>query len=144
MDFNVLNVNHRVISGRNITEISVFTFNASVLISLFPFMGFPRGWDVAQLAEHRTGTPPTQVRFPGAARNLSPRVNFQRRLSYGVRTPPCAMACINIYAHVEDPVVHVRVRWIMETVNHPACTVGLVARLRRSWLSPGKSSRNFL
>ena len=26
-----------------------------------------RGGDVAQLVKHRTGTPPTQVRFPGAA-----------------------------------------------------------------------------
>ena len=36
----------------------------------------------------RTGTPLTQVRFPGAARDFSPRVNFQCRLSFGVRTPP--------------------------------------------------------
>ena len=46
------------------------------------------GGDVAQLVEHRTGTPLTQVRFPGAARGFSSRVNFQCRLSYGVRTPP--------------------------------------------------------
>ena len=50
-------------------------------------------------------------------------VNFQCRLSYGVRTPPCATACINICAHVKDPVVRVRVRWIMETLKYPACTV---------------------
>ena len=65
------------------------------------------------------------------------------RLSSGVRTPPCAIACINICAHVKDPVDHVRVRWITETQKHPACTVGWVARLRRSWLSPGKSNPNF-
>ena len=40
--------------------------------------------DVAQLVEHRTGTPLRQVRFLGAARDLSPR------LSYGV---PTALAC---------------------------------------------------
>ena len=40
-----------------------------------------RGGDVAHLVDHRTGTPLTQVRFPGAARNFSPRVNFQCRLS---------------------------------------------------------------
>ena len=34
-------------------------------------------------------------------------------------------------------VVHVRVRWIMETRKHPACTVRRVARLCRSWLSRG-------
>ena len=60
--------------------------------------------------------------FPsGAARNFSSRVNFQCRLAYGVRTPPCAIACIFICAHVKDPVVHVRLRWIMETLKHPAC-----------------------
>ena len=35
---------------------------------------------VAQLVERRTGTAPTQVRFPGAARDFSPNVNFQCRL----------------------------------------------------------------
>ena len=103
-----------------------------------------RGWDVAQWVEHRIGTLPTQVRFPGAARNFSPRVSFQFRLPYGVRTPPSAIACIyDICAHVKDPVVHVRVRWIMETVKHPACTVGWIARLCRSWLFPGEGSPNF-
>ena len=42
----------------------------------------PEGEDVAQLLEHRTVTPLTQVRFPGAARDFSPGVNFQCRLSY--------------------------------------------------------------
>ena len=31
------------------------------------------GGDVAQLVGHRTGTPPTQVRFPGSARDFSSR-----------------------------------------------------------------------
>ena len=43
---------------------------------------------------------------------FSPRVNFRCRLAYGVRTPPCAIVCINICAHIKDPVVHVRVPWI--------------------------------
>ena len=102
-----------------------------------------RGGDVAQLVEHRTGTPPTQVRFPGAAEDFSPRVNFQCRLFYFVRTPPCAIACIYICAHVKDPGVHIRVRWIMETLKHPACSLGWVARLCRSWLLPGKATRIF-
>ena len=75
---------------------------------------------VAQLIEHLTGTPLTKVRFPATARDFSPRVKFQCRLSYGVRTPPCAIACIYICAHVKDSVVHVRVRWIMETLKQPA------------------------
>ena len=69
-----------------------------------------RDGDVIQLVEHRTGTPLTQVRFPCAARIFCPRANFQCRLSYGVRTPPCAIACFNIRTHVKDPAVHVRVR----------------------------------
>ena len=99
------------------------------------------GREVAQLVEHQTGTLPTKVRFPGAARDISPRVNFQCRLSNGVRKAPCAIARIHICAHVKDPSVHVRVRWIMETLKHPACTVGWVAQLCRSWLSPGKVTR---
>ena len=86
--------------------------------ALFPVSG----GDLAQLVERRTGTPLSQVRFPGAAMDFSPRVNFQCRLSYGVRTPSSATACLSICTHVKDPVVHVRVRWIMETLKHPACT----------------------
>ena len=75
--------------------------------------------DVAQLVERRTGTPLTQVRFPGAAKVFSPRVNFQCRL-YDVGTSPCAIACISICAHVKDPVVHVRLLWITETLKTPS------------------------
>ena len=52
------------------------------------------GGDVAQLVERRTGTPLTQVRISGAARDFSPRVNFQCGLSYGVRT---ALACYRMH-----------------------------------------------
>ena len=93
------------------------------------------------MTEHRTGTPLTQVRFAAAARDFSPTVNFQCRLSYGVHTPTCAVACIYICAHVKDLVIHVRFRCTMETLKHSACTVGCVARLCRSWLSPGKTIR---
>ena len=87
------------------------------------------GGDVAQLVERRTGTPLRQVRFPGAARDSrppsSPESTFSADSLTCVRTPPCAMACINICEHVKDPVDHVRVRWIMEKkkLKHPACTV---------------------
>ena len=46
--------------------------------------------------------PLMQVRFSGAARDFSPRVNFQCRLCYGVRTPLCAIACVNTCVHVKD------------------------------------------
>ena len=96
---------------------------------------------VAQLVEHRTGTLPMQVRFRGAEGDFAPRVNFQCRLSYGVRTSPVCNHMHYICAHVEDPVVHVRVRWIMETLKHPACTVGWVAQLYCSWLSSRKATQ---
>ena len=96
---------------------------------------------VAQLVERRTGTPLAQIRFPGAARDFPPKINFQCRLSYGVRTPPCAIACIYLCAQIKDPVIHVRVRWIMETLKHPAWTVDWVGRLCRGWFSPGKATR---
>ena len=102
-----------------------------------------RDGDVAQLVEHGTGTPQTPVRFPGAARDFSPRVNFQCRLSYDVRTPPCAIACFHICAQFKDPIVHARVRWIIETLKHPACTVEWVAQLCRSWLFPGTGNPSF-
>ena len=72
--------------------------------------------------EHRTITPLTQVQFPDAARDFLLRVNLQCRLSFGVHTLPCAIACINICAQDKDPAVHVRVRWIMATQTYPART----------------------
>ena len=94
------------------------------------------GRDAAQLLQCQTGTLLMQVRFPGAARDFSPRVNFQCRLSYDVHTPTCVITYINICAHIKDPVVHVRVWLIMETKKHPVCTVDQVAWLCCSWLSP--------
>ena len=99
-----------------------------------------RGGNVAQVVEHRTGTPLIQVQFPDAARHFSPRVNFQRRLFYSVRTFLCAVACLNSCAHIRDPVVHVRVQWIMETLKHPAYIVVWAVWLRRSWISLGKAT----
>ena len=74
------------------------------------------GEDVAQLVKRQTSVLLMQVRFPGAAKDFSPRVHFQYRLSCGVHTSVCATACISICAHVKDPVVHVRVRSIMEAL----------------------------
>ena len=92
--------------------------------------------NVVQLIEHRTGTPVTQVRLPQQRIFLPINSSVQTLL----RCPftPCAIACINICVHVKVPVVHIRVRWIMEALNHPACTVRRVARLCRSWLTRGK------
>ena len=49
-----------------------------------------RAW-IAQWVEPPTEKPGailTRVRVPGAARDFSPRINFQCRLSHGVRTAP--------------------------------------------------------
>ena len=43
--------------------------------------------------------------------------------------------------HGKDPVVHLRVRWVMETLKYPVWTVGWIARLCRSWFSPVKATR---
>ena len=87
---------------------------------------------------------PTQVPFPGAARDFSPRVNFQCRLSYGVHTPPCAIACIYIYEPIKDPVVHVRVWWIKETLTHPACRLDRLDSTTLSQLAfPREGNLNF-
>ena len=114
---------------------------------LFQHNAQRKGRDVAPLVQRRNGTLLTQVRFPGEARDFSPRVDFQCRLSYGVRTSLpllphlCAIACIIICAHVKDPVVYVWIRWIVEALKYPARTAGGVARVCRSWLSPGKADR---
>ena len=98
------------------------------------------GW-VARLC--RSCLSPGKTTRISHGRDFSPRNNSQCRLSYVVCTPPCAITCINICVHVKDHVVHVRVRWIMETLKHPACTEGWVARLCDSWFSPRKSNPNF-
>ena len=47
---------------------------------------------------------PTEKPGGSSSRFLFPRINFQCRLSYGVRTAPvCNIVCINICAHVKDP-----------------------------------------
>ena len=46
-----------------------------------------------------------------------------------------------ICVHVNDPIAHVRVGWIMETLKHPACTLGWVVRLCQNWLSPGRQPK---
>ena len=48
---------------------------------------------------------------------------------------------VQSHAQDKDPVVHVRVQWVMETLKHPECTVAWVARFCRGWLSPGKAIR---
>ena len=45
-------------------------------------------------------------------------------LTVSLYTPMCNRMHFNICVHVNDPLVHVRVSWIMETLKHPAGIVG--------------------
>ena len=90
---------------------------------------------VAQLVEHPTGMPPMKVRFPGVARDFSPIVNFECRLYYGCLYTPMHNH-IYICVHVKDPVVHVNVWWITETLKQPTCIVGIVVWLCHSGKFP--------
>ena len=71
---------------------------------------------------------------------FSQSTKFQCRLCYVVSTPLCAIACMYICVHTKDPIVHVRVWWIMETLKHPAYTIGWVVQLSQ-WLSLVKATR---
>ena len=99
--------------------------------------------DMAQLVERRTATPLTQVRFPGAARDFFLRVNFQCRLFYVYPYTPVCKRRHYISAHVKDPVVHVRVRWIMETVKHQDMHSRLGSTTLLQLAFPGESNPNF-
>ena len=57
--------------------------------------------------------------------------------------PPIAIACIYICAHVKDPVVHVRVQWIMETLKHLACMWGLGSTTLSQLAFQGEGNPNF-
>ena len=70
--------------------------------------------------------------IPQCGKDFSPRVNIQCRLSYSVRTAsyPHVRSHLLTFVHVKDSIVCVRVQWIMETLKHPARTIGWVV-----WLS---------
>ena len=119
-----------------------FTVWGSALWILLLWVFFRRGLQCIRV--YCTSTLLTQVQFPSAARDFIPRVNFQCRLCYGARTPPCAITCVNICVHIKGPVARVRVRWIVGTLKHPACTIGWVAGLCHSWLSPKGKQPEFL
>ena len=66
------------------------------------------GARIAQLVERSTEKPDailTRVRVPGAATDLSPRVNFPGNVDSGTVSAHslCAVACINICAQVKSP-----------------------------------------
>ena len=70
-------------------------------------------------------------------------VNFQCKLSYVVCTPQCAITCINICVHVKDPVVHVRVPWIIKNTDTPSMHRRLGSTTLSQLAFPGESNPNF-
>ena len=77
-----------------------------------------KGGDVAQVVQHRTGIPLTQVPFPGVVRNVLPQSTFSADSLTCDHTPPCA--------HAKDPVIHVKDR---RTVQMTAA----LTRLKPVW-----------
>ena len=97
-----------------------------------------RGRDVAQLVQsHQHAANASSI--PRCGKGFFSRSQlFVQTLVIQCPYTPCAIACINICVHIKDHVLHVRVWWIMETLKHPACTVGWVVRLFHNWLSLGQ------
>ena len=80
--------------------------------------------------------------FLSVARDFSLRVYFQCRLSYIVSVQPLVQShALTSVRMLKDPIVHVRVLRILETLKHPACTLGWVAHLCCSWLSQRNATR---
>ena len=73
----------------------------SQLISNASSVTFVRDlWDVAQLVERRTGTPPTQVRFPSAARDFFSQSQLSvQTLLRCLYTPLCNHIHSHLCAH---------------------------------------------
>ena len=83
---------------------------------------------VAQLVERRTQHSMTsliRVRTPSGAQEKCVHFFQSKMLCCQCAQLPCVYkARIRIIlTHVEDPVVHVRVRWITETRKDPACSL---------------------
>ena len=97
----------------------------------------PWGGDVAQLLERRTVTPLKQVRFPGVARDLSPTVNIQCRLSFLCPyTPVCNRMHWHLCARKRSCCSPGQSSVDYGNTETPPSTVEWVERLCRRWLSP--------
>ena len=77
------------------------------MVDSFLFWALNSGWVCSSLVEHRTVMPLMEVRFPGAARNLSPRVNFQCRLFYVCPYTP------RVQSHALTSVRTLKILWSM-------------------------------
>ena len=92
------------------------------------------GGDVAQLVRASDRHAADAGSIPQCGKGFFPPiVNFQCRLSYMCPyTPVCnRIQGNNICALVKDPVVHVRIRWIVDSLDEPASEL-LVPNLEMS------------
>ena len=83
-----------------------------------------------------------QVQFPSAGRDFSLRqISVQTLLRYPYTL--FAIACINLCAHIKNPVAHVRVWWIRKNTKTPSmrCRLGSVTMSRLAF--PEESNPNF-
>ena len=85
----------------------------------------PRSEDVAQLVRAADRHAADAGSIPRCGKEFFSQSTFSANSLTCVRTPTCAITCTNICAHIKDPLVYVRVWWIMETLKHPARTVVL-------------------
>ena len=106
---------------------------------LFPDHG---AGGVAQFVECRTGTPLTQLPFFQCGKGFFlPRVNFQCRLSFGVRTSLCAIACIKRFRACWRFCSPCQSSVEYGNTQTASSTVGWIARPSHRWLSLGKATR---
>ena len=83
------------------------------------------------------------VRVPVRQEIFLPESNFNADSLTCVRTFLCAKACIYISAHIKDPVVHVIVRWIMETLKTPNMHRRIGSATLSQLVFPAESNPNF-
>ena len=102
-----------------------------------------RGWDIPQLVRASDRHAADAGSIPRCGKEFFSQsqrsVQTLLRCSY----TPCAIACINICAHVKDPVVHTRVRWIMETPKTSSMHPRLGSATLMQLASPGEGNPNF-
>ena len=90
------------------------------------------------MVERRTGRLSHRFDSPEWREIFLPESTFSADSLRCVCTPLCAISGTGICAHFKEPVVHISVRWIMETLKHPVCTVSWVVRPCCRWLSLGE------
>ena len=100
--------------------------------------------DVAQLVKRRTGTPLALVPFPGTARVFLPESTFSADSLTCVRIPLCAIAYINICAHVKHPRSPCQSSVDYGKTKTPSmcCVLGSTTLSRLAF--SGESNQNFL